>query len=67
LAQAKADDKVRFVSCNDAEAVAALMTEKKCYEKAHCVAVENQRACLSGANKCITNYYNEWGLSHVID
>jgi allophanate hydrolase subunit 2 len=34
LAQAKADDKVRFVSCNDAEAVAALMTEKKCYEKA---------------------------------
>jgi len=34
LAQAKADDKIRFVSCSDAEAVVALMTEKKCYEKA---------------------------------
>jgi biotin-dependent carboxylase-like uncharacterized protein len=34
LAQAKADDTVHFVSCSDAEAVAALMTEKKRYEMA---------------------------------
>jgi biotin-dependent carboxylase-like uncharacterized protein len=34
LAQAKAGDTVYFVSCSDAEAVAALMAEKNCYEMA---------------------------------
>ena len=34
LAQAKAGDKVRFVQCSEEEAVAALIAERRCYDKA---------------------------------
>jgi allophanate hydrolase subunit 2 len=34
MAQAKAGDKISFVACSDTEAIAALMAERKCYEKA---------------------------------
>jgi biotin-dependent carboxylase-like uncharacterized protein len=44
LAQAKAGDKVSFVSCSDAEAVAALIAEKKSYEKAASVSLSKINA-----------------------